>query len=464
MTKINNEKRAIFLFRRDLRLEDNTALNQALKEGYSVIPLFIIDPRQFDPHPYRSDSGQQFLIESLQDLDLQLRRHNSMLHLVRGNAEDIVADLIKASDSTALYFNRDYTPFSRTRDQRISERVASAGATVTHFADTLINAPENVLKDDGKPYTVFTPYYKRAIAREAPLPAPLVAGSFLKEERLARISPTELVPETRSTDANSIMGGRTAALEGLAKLGTHQNYQQERDFPALAGTTRLGAHHKFGTISIRETLAAATKLFGRECTLVRELYWRDFFTQIGFHFPHVFERSFNPAYDRIEWHDDPALFAAWCRGETGFPIVDAGMRELNQSGYMHNRVRMIVASFLTKDLHISWREGERYFARKLVDYDPAVNNGSWQWASSSGCDAQPYFRIFNPWLQQQKFDAACTYIKHWVPELRELTPAEIHGLIESRPLFLTGYPAPIVEHSREKRITEDLFNRALKRP
>jgi deoxyribodipyrimidine photo-lyase len=235
------------------------------------------------------------------------------------------------------------------------------------------------------------------------------------------------------------------------------NYPETRNLPAVNGTSHLSAHHKFGTLSIRETHAAIVDAFGSHHTLINELYWRDFFTHIGYHFPRVYGSAFNTKYNAVKWDRNKSYYEAWCKGMTGFPIVDAGMRELNATGYMHNRVRMITASFLTKDLHLDWRHGERYFARQLVDYDPAVNNGNWQWSASTGCDAQPYFRIFNPWLQQKRFDPDCVYIKHWVPELSHLQPAVIHKLATSPSIRVVNYPKPIVDHSTESQKSKELF-------
>lgn len=227
-----------------------------------------------------------------------------------------------------------------------------------------------------------------------------------------------------------------------------------RNLPSLSGTTGLSAHHKFGTISIRESYWAVRSALGKSHTLVRELYWRDFFTHIGFHYPHVLSGCFHERYDTLKWENDEVKFKAWCQGRTGFPIVDAGMRELNITGFMHNRMRMITASFLVKDLHIDWRWGEKYFAQRLVDYDPLVNNGNWQWAASTGCDAQPYFRIFNPWLQQAKYDPKCLYIKQWVKELAGCTPKRIHRIQDNIP---TEYVSPIVDHAVASQKAKAMF-------
>jgi deoxyribodipyrimidine photo-lyase len=245
----------------------------------------------------------------------------------------------------------------------------------------------------------------------------------------------------------------------LKKMSGFHDYGRQRDFPGVNGTTGLSAHVKFGTISAREFYHAVSDSLGQEHILINQLYWRDFFTQIGYHYPKVLGAAFQDKYARVAWSIDPADFTAWSEGRTGFPIVDAGMRELNATGFMHNRSRMITASFLVKDLHIDWRMGERYFAQKLVDYDPLVNNGNWQWAASTGCDAQPYFRIFNPWLQQVKFDPAAVYIKKWIPELRNFPAEAIHALGKHPSVSLDGYPRPMVDHHLAKEETKSLFRR-----
>jgi deoxyribodipyrimidine photo-lyase len=255
-------------------------------------------------------------------------------------------------------------------------------------------------------------------------------------------------------------GGRSGGIAILKTIDRFKDYEQQRDIPGLSATTFLAPHNKFGTLSIREVYHTIKERFGSEHTLIRELYWRDFFTHIAWHFPHVFGHAFYRHYDAIKWENDNELFSAWCSGRTGFPIVDAGMRELVATGFMHNRVRMIVSSFLVKDLLISWQWGERFFAQHLTDYDPSVNNGNWQWAASTGCDAQPYFRIFNPWLQQKRFDPQCAYIKRWIPELSQYSAAEIHKLADRAGPSggrAREYPAPVVQHSIQKIRAEELF-------
>ena len=324
--------------------------------------------------------------------------------------------------------------------------------------DALLVDPQTFAKDDGRPYTVFTPFYRKASQREVRTPT---------GEPVGRCSPADdyhgPLADLRSfwPDATApsrvSRGGRSRALAILKTIRTFADYERHRDLPAERGTTHLAPHHKFGTISIRETYHAVASTFSAGHTLVRELYWRDFFTHIAWHFPHVFSGAFHREYDHMAWVDRPDHFAAWCEGRTGFPLVDAGMRELVATGFMHNRVRMVVASFLVKDLHIDWRKGEAFFARHLTDYDPAVNNGNWQWAASTGCDAQPYFRVFNPWLQQQRYDPDCRYIRRWVPELGELTPREVHALHTPSLTRLVDYPAPLVDHAGQKAAVVALF-------
>ncbi len=449
-------QKSIFLFRRDLRLEDNTGLHQALSLSQSVIASFVFDPRQVELHPYRSLPGLQFLIESLEDLEHQLKTKGGRLYLFHGRVEETIKQLIETQQIDAIFVNRDYTPFSQQRDHRIGKICQQHGVAFHMVNDLLLIEPEDSRKADGAPYTVFTPFFKNARQHPVREPIPLLSHHFHQATVDLEKPGTygQILPQRSKNYA--IAGGRQAAQQILQNLHRFANYAQTKDTPFLLGTTRLSAHHKFGTCSVREVYHTIGQHLGVEHPLIRQLYWRDFFSQIAYHFPHVFGEAFQKKYAHVHWEHDDAKFKSWCEGNTGFPIVDAGMRELNTTGYMHNRVRMITASFLTKDLHIDWRWGERYFAQHLIDYDPCVNNGNWQWAASTGCDAQPYFRIFNPWLQQQKFDADCKYILHWIPELQGLSPKEIHALWKS-PSGLTKYPLPIVDHKQEAERAKAFF-------
>jgi len=449
-------KRSLHIFRRDLRLIDNTALNAALASSEEVVTCFIFNDAQIGDHKYRSTNGLCFMIESLEELTADLEKNGGRLLCLHGEPTAVLERVITELGIEGVFFNIDYTPFSRKRDSEITELCTSKNvACHAHFDALLCNPPE-FGKDDGKPYTVYTPFYKRALKSSVPAPVPRVKGRFAAPPVKHAVTPRSFWP-TSSAPSRISIGGRSKACAILEEISSFKKYDDERNFPALKGTTLLASHNKFGTVSIREVYHQISSALGPQHTLIRELYWRDFFTHIAWHFPHVFGHAFHRHYDAIEWSKDMDLFNAWCEGRTGFPIVDAGMRELVQTGFMHNRVRMIVASFLVKDLHISWRWGESFFARHLTDYDPAVNNGSWQWAASTGCDAQPYFRIFNPWLQQGRFDPECIYIKRWVPELKNLSAKAIHNLGEPDASRPESYPAPVVEHSVQKIMAEEMF-------
>ncbi len=452
----NKHEKSLFIFRRDLRLNDNTGLNTALNDSTLVIPCFIFDPRQYKKNDYFTGNGFKFLLQCLKELDSDLKENNARLYIFNGKAEEVISELIKKEKIDAVYFNRDYTPFSRKRDQAIYKTCKSENINTHQFADCLLNEPEDACKDDGNPYTVFTPYFKKNSLKTVKPVKKLISDNFLKEK--IKSEHPELIDNFLS-DYNQLAtlpGGRTQALKILKSLSGYKDYQDARNYLIHDATTHLSAHNKFGTVSIREVYHAFCKSLGSSHSLVRQLYWRDFFTHIGFHFPHVFGGAFNKKYDLINWENDEKKFKVWCDGKTGFPIVDAAMNEINSTGFMHNRARMVVASFLVKDLHIDWRWGEQYFSSKLVDYDPAVNNGSWQWAASTGCDAQPYFRIFNPWLQQQKFDSDCLYIKKWLPQLKDIPNKVLHNLFKNNQT-IAGYPAPIVEHSEVSSKAKKMF-------
>jgi len=449
--------RSLFIFRRDLRVEDNTALNAALLQSEEVIPCFIFDPRQAKPHDYFSPFAFRFLLESLKELKDKLEGIGGSLNIFEGMPDGVIQFLAKTKSIDAVFFNRDYTPFSRKRDKLLHDLCENLSIKVHQFADALLNEPELTRKSDNNPYTVFTPYFKRCSLLPVKVPVPLTQGRYALEP-VSGHKPSLIDDLLKLYPKKSTLnGGERSASKILNKLKSFQAYQEERDFPQKNKTTHLSPHLKFGTVSVREVHASISQSLGGSHPLLRQLYWRDFFTHITFNFPEVLGKAFQKKYENIEWHNNEEAFSAWREGKTGFPIVDAGMRELLNTGYMHNRVRMIVSSFLTKDLHIDWRWGEKHFAQNLIDYDPAVNNGNWQWAASTGCDAQPYFRIFNPWLQQKKFDANCEYIKHWIPELSKLTAKQIHGFAENKRPEKLNYPEPMVDHAIESSISREMF-------
>ena len=429
----------IFWFRRDLRLEDNAGLYRALKAGLPVIPVFIFDTTILDELEDRSDARVGFIHQSIMQLDKDIRKHKGNLQVYLGKPREIFKKLLETYSIHTIFTNRDYEPYARERDEAVSALAKKQGTNFRSFKDQVIFDTDEVIKDNGEPYTVFTPYSKKWKAS--------LTDFHLKA-----------YPVRRYTD--HFYKGKAHAIPDLEEIGftpssipipPHKipediiaDYAATRDIPGIKGTSHLGLHLRFGTISIRQLATVAGRL---SQTFLGELIWRDFYQAILWHFPQVGKgHAFKPAYDHIKWRDSEADFEKWKNGETGFPIVDAGMRELNNTGFMHNRVRMITASFLSKHLLINWRLGEAYFAEKLLDYDLAANNGGWQWAAGSGCDAAPYFRIFNPWLQEKKFDPKQVYIKKWIPEFD--TPA---------------YPAPMVDHAFARDRCLKVYSEALKR-
>jgi deoxyribodipyrimidine photo-lyase len=446
--------KTLFIFRRDLRLEDNKALMEALKNSKFVICSFILDPRQLKSS-YRSDNAVQFMIESLKELDLELKRKKSKLYLFYGKAEDIVKKLIEREKIDAVYFNRDYTPFSKKRDLAIERVCIQKKIKFQSFNDALLVDPKKILKSDKKPYTLYRPFFNKALSTKIEKPISNKYKNYYKGKVYFSKNIEFFKKFLKKINPNILQkGGRKNALTVLRGIKTFKTYSKIRDYPYLNGTTRLSAHNKFGTISIREFYWKVVKDLGKKHLLIEELFWRDFFTYITYHFKHVLGKSFYKKYDGIKWENSKSKFKAWCNGKTGVPIVDAGMRELKNAGWMHNRARMITASFLVKDLHIDWRWGERFFAKMLVDYDPAVNNGNWQWVASTGCDSQPYFRIFNPWMQQRKFDPKCIYIKKWIPELKRVSVKEIHNWQGSK-----VYVTPIIDHKIESEKAKKYFRK-----
>lgn len=451
-----------FLFRRDLRLYDNLGLRAALAQG-EVLPIFCLDPRQGPGHRYFSTFGFGFMADALRDLNEQLRALGSALVLLPMRSDELPAWL-KERGIGSLVWNRDYTPFSIDRDNALASACHARGIEVESFDDSVLYRPGTVLQPGGEGYKVFTPFYKRAITQPVARPQPLPENARFAPatdaaagwERLAEI-------ESLCGPKPRLRGGRKTAELHLNRIESLVDYEALRNLPGVEGTTELSPHLKFGTVSPREVCWRSRDAHGQGHGIERELHWREFFLHLCNQFPQVYGRPFRPEFEAVAWQNDPRDWERWVAGTTGYPIVDAGMRELAQTGSMHNRVRMIVASFLVKDLLIDWREGEAYFAQKLTDYDPAVNNGSWQWAASTGADAAPYFRIFNPWLQQVKFDPAAAYIKRWVPELAALPAADIHALLDTPLLRPEGYPAPMVDHRMAAERAKAAFGVAARR-
>jgi deoxyribodipyrimidine photo-lyase len=442
--------KTLFIFRRDLRIDDNNGLINAINDSKEVYPCFIFDKRQINDNEYFTHKGFNFMLTALNRLNNLL---NNKLNIYYGIAHEVIEEIILKEKIEAVYVNRDYTPFSIKRDEEIKKNCEKNNVLFKQFNDLLLNEPEDCLKADNTPYTIFTPFYKNASKFEIKKPLKFEKNNFNKIFTLKTSKKfNNFIKENNyEIKYKSLLD---EAEKNISKIDDFSDYDLTRNYPSLDSTTKFSVHLKFGTFSVREIFYKIQDNLFIGHPLIRQLYWRDFFHHIAFHFPHVFKGSFKKEYDKIKWEDDEFKFKAWKDGKTGFPIVDAGMRELNETGYMHNRVRMITASFLVKDLNIDWRKGEKYFAQKLIDYDPSLNNGNWQWSASTGCDAQPYFRIFNPWLQQKKFDFNCKYIKQWVVELKNVDKEIIHNLFE---LELINYPKPIVDHKEVSKKSIDLF-------
>ena len=430
-TKIN-----IFWFRRDLRLSDNVGFYHALQEDLPVLPLFIFDKLILDPLDDKKDPRITFIHNCLTVLNEDLKKVNSRLEVRHGNPVSVFEKLIAEYDIKVVFSNHDYEPYAIQRDRKIEKILSKNNIKFTTFKDQVIFEKDQILTKSGNPYTVYTPYsksWREHLSTDEIAPHP--SEKFLN--KLVTLKPGDI------PSLNSI-GFKASDLsfpESDIRQSIIKNYENTRNFPGTDGTTRLGIHLRFGTVSIRELVRVALEL---NDVWLSELIWREFFMMILWHFPHVVDKPFKKKYEAIPWRDDRADFKRWCEGETGYPIVDAGMRELNNTGYMHNRVRMITAGFLTKHLLIDWRLGEKYFAEKLLDYELASNNGNWQWAAGCGVDAAPYFRIFNPYTQTEKFDPDLVYIKKWVPEYQA-----------------SAYPKPIIDHKFARQRALDIYASAL---
>ena len=417
-------KVAIFWFRRDLRLHDNVGLTQALMAGLPVIPIFIFDKNILNELP-ADDPRVNFIYDQLEKIHIELKSKGSGLSVFHGNPDEVWNNLLDDYDVAQVYVNRDYEPYAKQRDQHIETLVQNHGAEFKEYKDQVIFEEDEITKDDGLPYTVFTPYMKKWKAKY----------KTLKAEKELIPNFDRFYPGNFEFPSRAQLGIKLSDIKVWPiDLNNLSKYADQRNFPRIK-TTDIGPHLRFGTVSIRRIF---NEVFSQSDQYANELIWREFFMQILYHFPESVKENFKSKYDHIQWRNDEAEFEKWCKGETGFPIVDAGMRQLNETGYMHGRVRMITASFLIKHLLIDWRWGEAYFAQKLLDFELSSNVGNWQWVAGTGCDAAPYFRIFNPLEQQKKFDPKGEYIRTWVKNLDELS-----------------YPAPMVDHkfARERCLT-----------
>ncbi len=407
-------KISIFWFRRDLRLEDNIALYESISLKKNVLPIFIFDDDILNELP-NDDPRVNFIYQTLFDINLVLQKHDTSLLILKGKLEDVWSKLIQKYTIESVFINKDYEPYAIKRDQKLGEVLKSNGIELHSFKDQVVFEESEVVKANGEPYTVFTPFKRKWLA----LYNPLTLKPKITFENFHQVNYPFPKKEELGFKSSSIYV-KDFELSGVS------TYAETRNFPILDSTSYLGPHLRFGTIGVRQIIA---ELDPSNEVFLSELIWREFFMQILFHFPKVVTGNFRPKYDGIKWRNKEEDFDKWCRGETGYPMVDAGMRQLNETGYMHNRVRMVTAGFLCKHLLIDWRLGEAYFAKKLLDFELSSNNGNWQWAAGTGCDAAPYFRIFNPIEQLKKFDKTQGYIKKWISELGT-----------------ADYPEPMVEH------------------
>ena len=415
------DKISIFWFRRDLRLHDNVALFNALKSGEKVLPIFIFDTSILEKLP-KNDARVSFIIKELRSMNEHLKSFDASIDILHGKPIEVFESLIKKYQIASVFTNQDYEPYAIRRDQEILELLKSENINFNSFKDQVIFEKNEITKKDGNPYVVYTPYSKKWIEAYEQINHIHYSSEDLLSQLYTQSKAKELTleelgfVETNTPIKNYIFNSRII-----------NEYEETRNFPALDNTSKLGPHLRFGTVSVRQMVSRAEEQENK--TFLKELIWREFFMQILWHFPHTHKDSFKPKYDRIVWRNNEDDFKKWCNGTTGYPMVDAGMRQLNNTGFMHNRVRMLVGSFLCKHLLIDWRWGEAYFAEKLHDYEMSSNVGNWQWVAGTGVDASPYFRIFNPTSQIKKFDKDFSYIRKWVPDFQELT-----------------YPSPMVDH------------------
>ena len=429
------EKVTLFWFRRDLRLHDNVGLYHALKANKNVLPIFIFDTEILNKLP-KDDARVNFIHDQLVKIDYQLKTIDAGINIYHGKPQEIFQEILNKHEVSDVYTNHDYEPYARERDTEISNFLTSKNIAFNTYKDQVIFEKSDIVKADGTPYVVYTPYSRKWLEfyrKPEITDSENLLQHCIKNIEFSFLSLQDIGFEITSTPVPNF----TVTPELI------QEYEDTRNFPALDQTSKLGPHLRFGTVSVRQKVTKARK--EDNPTFLKELIWREFFMQILWHFPHTHKDSFKSKYDRIPWRNNEEEFKKWCDGETGYPLVDAGMRQLNQTGFMHNRVRMLVGSFLCKHLLIDWRWGEAYFAEKLHDYDMSSNIGNWQWVAGSGVDAAPYFRIFNPTSQIQKFDKEHKYIQKWVPDYQELT-----------------YPQPMVDHKFARERCLKTYKEALR--
>jgi len=449
----------LFIFRRDYRIVDNNGLNLINSKCKNVYTVFIFTPEQVGSgNHYKSNNAVQFMIESLGDLASEIHKQGGKLHFFYGTNNKVVSECIEAFDINYVCFNADYTPYALERDRDIVDLCKKKKIECELAQDYYLHEPGTIFSGGGTPYKKFTPYYHAALKKHVQPPTKAHKIKFSQSSKKLSNTISLVTALSKFTKANEnilVHGGRPDAINTLKTALKNQKHYAITHDEVGKPTSLLSAYIKFGCVSVREVY----KAFKSNHALIRQLIWRDFYMNILYAYPYVLGKPMKPAYSKIRWHKNARWFDAWTKGQTGFPIVDAGMRQMNTTGFMHNRARLIVASFLTKTLLIDWREGEEYFATKLTDYDPASNNGNWQFCSSSGADSQPYFRIFNPWSQSIEVDPDCDYIKKWIPELKDVPPKHIQkcNTVWKNYKKETKYPKPICNYEEQKEKALAMF-------
>ena len=454
-----NYENGLFIFRRDFRVIDNVGLNIANSICKRIYPIFIFTPEQVTgANKFKSDNSVQFMIESLQDLSSQITQMGGKLLCFYGNNNTIVSQLIKELDINVVCFNADYSPYAIEREMGIIQICDKMGIDVEYGHDYYLHPPGTIVNGQRNPYQKFTPFYNASVRKKVDSPASLRKIHFASsiKQLTNKISLDDALIRFTKVNPNILLhGGRKNAIKQMRIAAKNiKNYPRTHN-DLSHSTSELSAYIKFGCVSIREVY----KTFRSKHDFIRQLFWRDFYANILYSFPYVLGSAMKEKYNKVHWHHNSNWFKKWCDGETGYPVVDAGMRQLNKTGYMHNRARLIVSSFLVKTLLISWEEGEKYFAQKLVDYDPASNNGNWQWTAGSGADSQPYFRIFNPWEQGKNYDPNCEYIKKWIPELKDVPVKDVLNWEDTYSEYKDiKYPKPIVDYKKQKELALKMYS------
>ena len=451
-------KNGLFIFRRDFRVIDNVALNLSNSICKNIYPIFIFTPEQVtEENKFKSDNAIQFMIESLQDLSTQIHKMDGHLMCFYGNNNTIVSNLIKELDINVVCFNADYSPYAIKRELGIIQICNKMQIDIEYGHDYYLHPPGTILNSSGEPYQKFTPFYQTSLKKKVDAPTSFKKIHFTTSHKQLqhRITLDNASHRFLVNPHILLHGGRHNAIIQMRIAKTAIQHYSKTHNELSISTSELSAYIKFGCISIREVYQA----FKTKHDFIRQLFWRDFYANILYSFPHVLGSAMKSNYNKVHWHNNSNLFKKWCNGETGYPVVDAGMRQLNLTGYMHNRARLIVSSFLVKTLLISWEKGEKYFAQHLLDYDPASNNGNWQWTAGSGADSQPYFRIFNPWEQGKNYDSNCEYIKRWIPELKDVPNKDILNWENTYSQYKTiKYPKPIVNYKTQKELALKMYS------